>query len=414
MSLEVSTSPSQITRMILVSQFKFIFLLLGFFLSSLVKSSYVRNVALNKETSQSSTLANADSSRAVDGSYVTFAQTDEHFSSYGDFLYWKLSLGGSYLIERIVIFHILTNNCDSCCSGFTPCRQMLSGYSVEIEDENENKLWEWSHDDTTVEEIDILKVDPPLLGVKVIVKVPLFGQGSKALVLSEVEVYGMPVYNAAFGMKATQKSTYGVSGNDDDVNNYASQAVNGAVDEFISHTKNNGPQWWKVELGKPLKIYFIKIFNRIDHWQSRLRGFKLTVTNNGFIVYTYVHNGIEDPPLASTLTLPLGTLGDEVMVELLTSEYLHMAEVQVFTTEKNTFLLENVNPTNTGKVLRTVSCANGSNLEVADKDENDNLQKFYRTSDGMIGSYHCDSQEYGIRMSVVSFDKVHNSIHLHC
>lgn len=356
------------------------------------QAHFVRNVALRKEASQSTTYQVAVASRAVDGN------TNPHFdggsvshtlssSATDDFIFWKVDLGASYLIERILVFHRHENY----LCGEESCINRAKGYIVEIQDDNGLKLWDWAHDENeNVTRREILEVNQPVLGSTVMIKILVSGQSNtlRILQLAEVEVYGAALYNVAFGMPVSQSSTdlLGVAGKAVDGN------TNGVYNEGSSHTNSGGTQWWRVNLGKSFTIYYIKIYNRSNQCcNAWLSGYTLTVLNAGSTVHTFTHAG-GTPPDASVLSIP-AVIGDEVVIHLSSGQPLNLAEVQVLSTEQNTFFIENAIPANLGKVLKPVSCLNGAELQVANIDRKDAAQLFYYTSDGMIGSYGCNQRE---------------------
>ena len=119
--------------------------------------------------------------------------------------------------------------------------------------------------------------------------------------------------------------------------------------------------------------------------------YTIICTHSHKYVHTFTHAG-GTPPDASVLSIP-AVIGDEVVIHLSSGQPLNLAEVQVLSTEQNTFFIENAIPANLGKVLKPVSCQNGAELQVANIDRKDAAQLFYYTSDGMIGSYGCNQRE---------------------
>ena len=175
-------------------QFESIFLLFGIFLPGARTQSFT-NVALGKETSQTSTNWDGPSHLAVDGNTDgnykndSVTHTDEH--SDGEFIYWKVDLGGSYLIDRIAVYHRDDINCADVFTG--DCKKRSQGFIVEIQDENGSVMWNWQHQTSVVTESPkFLLVNPLALGNSVWVKLMLDGQTIRQLSLAEVEVYGEP------------------------------------------------------------------------------------------------------------------------------------------------------------------------------------------------------------------------------
>jgi hypothetical protein len=96
----------------------------------------------------------------------------------------------------------------------------------------------------------------------------------------------------------------------------------------FNHT-NIGNSWWQLDLLKPIAIRQIKIHNRSDNYQvkSRIAPFKVTVFNaKSAIVAEKTFSDIEDV-YNWDLIFAVGKL---VRIELLSSNYLHMTEVEVW------------------------------------------------------------------------------------
>ena len=85
----------------------------------------------------------------------------------------------------------------------------------------------------------------------------------------------------------------------------------------------------------------IVIWNRTDGCGDRLSNFNVSVLDNlNNVVWTqdfYTAGGYPDPRL--TIDLPDNTLGEIVKVKLNRSDYLSLAEVQVFVPEPGIMLL---------------------------------------------------------------------------
>ena len=101
--------------------------------------------------------------------------------------------------------------------------------------------------------------------------------------LAEVEIWGKKESsgnpeNLALRKPAIQSST---ANNGESV---ASLAVDGNTsgkysDSSISHTNQERNPWWEVDLGEICKIQNIKIFNRADGVENRLKEIKITISN---------------------------------------------------------------------------------------------------------------------------------------
>ncbi len=95
----------------------------------------------------------------------------------------------------------------------------------------------------------------------------------------------------------------------------------------VTHTQNNNPSWWQVELAQTSNIDQIVIWNRTDCCTNRLSNFTLSVLNeNGAIVWSQTYSSAPNP----SQTINLNATGKTVRISV--NNYLHLAEVQVFGT----------------------------------------------------------------------------------
>ena len=103
----------------------------------------------------------------------------------------------------------------------------------------------------------------------------------------------------------------------------------------VAHTQADaeGP-WWQVDLGKEYPLSKVVIWNRTDGgWGSRLTNFRLWVSKaDGTTSFeTVLCAGGRSFSPALTITLPQNVRGQAVHVRLNGSNYLQLAEVEVFT-----------------------------------------------------------------------------------
>jgi hypothetical protein len=99
----------------------------------------------------------------------------------------------------------------------------------------------------------------------------------------------------------------------------------------ITHTQSESGAWWRVELGAPRVIQQIVIWNRNDVAKERLTNFTVSVlAANGTVVFSkdmFTSGGFPAP----SVTIPVpGVTGKRVQVQLRGTNYLSLAEVQVF------------------------------------------------------------------------------------
>jgi hypothetical protein len=148
--------------------------------------------------------------------------------------------------------------------------------------------------------------------------------------------------NLALTGTATQSSTYSRSPSPG-----AGKAIDGNTDGnmnngSVTHTAVRDHGWWQVDLLGMFELDQIVLWNRTDGCSERLSNFNVSVLDNLHnTVWTndfFTGGGWPDPRL--TIDLPDNTLGEIVKVRLNGSEYLSLAEVQVFAApEPGTMLL---------------------------------------------------------------------------
>lgn len=266
------------------------------------------NIALYKETSQSSILYGAESSRAVDGNIngdygqwsVTHTKLEEH-------PWWTVDLGEIYDISEVIVYNRTDN-----------CSDRLSDYEVSILDSNQSQVW--SNYQENMPDKGLIKLRTGGIAGRY-VKIQL--RGSNYLSLAEVVVHGYRK-NLALEGSATQSSTeYG--GN-------AYKAIDGDTSgDFsrgsVTHTSNENQAWWMVDLGDEFNLSEINVFNRTDACTDRLRDYSVIIldANNNEVFRDIRQN--EPNPMEQFL---LDIKGKYVKIQLNGANYLSLAEVQVF------------------------------------------------------------------------------------
>jgi hypothetical protein len=169
------------------------------------------------------------------------------------------------------------------------------------------------------------------------------------LSLAEVQVFGTPGggggtpppvgTNIAPGKAATQSSTlpgYPSAG--------AASAIDGNTDGSffdgsVTATNADGNAWWQLDLGAVATVNSIVIWNRTDCCGSRLGDYWVFVSNTPFNASdtpgtlqfragTFAIHQTTAPNPSSTITV--GIQGRYVRVQLSDTDYLSLAEVQVF------------------------------------------------------------------------------------
>ena len=136
------------------------------------------------------------------------------------------------------------------------------------------------------------------------VRIELLGE-SKTLTLAEVEIFSNGQNIAKNGI-ATQSSRY--------LGCVASRAIDGNTKsnwDSLSHTKEKKLNpWWMVDLGKPLPIEEIKIWNRTgSDTNIRLDKFSLILLDENYIEF-YRKDGIQAP--IQSVTIPFSELNAKI------------------------------------------------------------------------------------------------------
>jgi hypothetical protein len=124
----------------------------------------------------------------------------------------------------------------------------------------------------------------------------------------------------------------------------ASKAVDGNTDGnyadgSVSHTDLDANAWWEVDLGASASVSSIVVWNRTDCCGSRLSDYWVFVSNTPFLptdtpstlqsrAGTWSNHQTVEPNPSTTITV--GAQGRYVRVQLSDTNYLSLAEVQVF------------------------------------------------------------------------------------
>jgi hypothetical protein len=147
-------------------------------------------------------------------------------------------------------------------------------------------------------------------------------------------VLGLP--NLAQGKPATQSSV--------DWGGDPARAVDGNIDgtywnNSVTHTGAGAQPWWQVDLGQLSAIQAVQIFNRADCCSERLSDFYVFVSATDMGAQSLAQL-MADPTVtrlhvdtlsgAASVALPLVVQGRFVKVQLAGTNFLSLAEVQVF------------------------------------------------------------------------------------
>jgi hypothetical protein len=165
--------------------------------------------------------------------------------------------------------------------------------------------------------------------------------GTDYLSLAEVQVFGAAVTqtetNLALNRPAMQMggAGYAPAGNAVD-NNWNGQFTSGSV----THTAYAANAWWQVDLGATATIASVAIWNRTDCCGDRLNDYWVFISSTPFSasdtpatlqsrVGTWSGHQTAEP--SPSTTIPIGGVpGRYVRVQLAGSNYLSLAEVQIF------------------------------------------------------------------------------------
>jgi hypothetical protein len=298
------------------------------------------NLAVGKTATQSSTLpgyptavAGAAIDGIADGNFFDGSVTATNLDPNP---WWQVDLGASSTINSIVVW-----NRTDCCGT------RLSDYWVFVSDTPflatdtpatlQFRAGTFGRHQTTAPNPS-MAIPAGTQGRYVRVQLTSAGY----LSLAEVQVFGsggLPIANLAQGKAATQSSTlpgYPTAG--------ASAAVDGNPDGnfqdgSVTATNLDPNPWWQVDLGTSAAIGSIVVWNRTDCCGTRLSDYWVFVSNTPFLptdtpatlqsrAGTFSSHQT-NAPNPSTLIAPVG-LGRYVRIQLTSSNYLSLAEVQVF------------------------------------------------------------------------------------
>jgi YVTN family beta-propeller protein len=289
------------------------------------------NLALGKVAASSSVAWGGDPSRAVDGN--TSGIYAENSATHTDIAvqpWWQVDLGQQSQIQSVRLW-----NRTDCCAA------RLSNVYVFVSASDMNgRTLEQLTADSTVARMQVASLNGaasialPFTAQGRYVRVQL--TGTNYLSLAEVQVLGPPA-NLAKG-KATTSSSVAWGGD-------PSRAVDGNTsgvyaDNSATHTDIAVQPWWQVDLGQVSALQSIQVFNRTDCCSRRLGNFYLLVSPSDMAGRTLAQL-LADPTVtqvrvaslngAASLAVTLaGASGRYVRVQLSATDYLSLAEVQVF------------------------------------------------------------------------------------
>lgn len=135
---------------------------------------------------------------------------------------------------------------------------------------------------------------------------------------------------------ALHKSAWQSSDYSSAANPVAGKAVDGILNgrfgsKSVTHTNKDVKPWWEVDLGHQSMISSILIYNRLDCCKERLSNFELNVFDYAHRLVKSVPNGAKVKEKYEHHFEPQ-PIGRYVQVQLQQTDYLSLAEVQVFGT----------------------------------------------------------------------------------
>ncbi|HYL36121.1 MAG TPA: SBBP repeat-containing protein, partial [Bryobacteraceae bacterium] len=291
------------------------------------------DLAQNKSARQSSTFSSlSNASNAVDGNTDgSYADGSLSTTNLDANAWWQVDLGVSASVTSIVVW-----NRTDCCGD------RLSDYWVFVSDTPFgptdtpatllSRAGTWSSHQT-VKPNPGTTVSTGAQGRYVRVQL----SGSNYLSLAEVQVYGTLAPDLATVKSATQSSTFSSLSN-------ASNAVDGNTDGSyadgsLSTTNLDANAWWQVDLGASASVSSIVVWNRTDCCGDRLSDYWVFVSDTPFgptdtpatlqnRAGTWSSHQTVKPNPGTTVSA--GAQGRYVRVQLSGSNYLSLAEVQVF------------------------------------------------------------------------------------
>jgi hypothetical protein len=289
------------------------------------------NLAQGKPATQSSDPFGAPASRAVDGStdgnWSNNSVTHTNFDSQA---WWQVDLGSVQSIQSVQVW----NRTDA-------APERLSNFYVFVSDQPFTSTGL----NATLGQAGVSAfLTAGQGGTPTAVSVNRTGRyvrvqlsGTNYLSLAEVQVFGStagPVHLAQ-GKPATQSS--------DPFGAPASRAADGNTagnwsDGSLSHTGLDNQAWWQVDLGGVQSIGVVRVWNRADCCGSRLSNFYVLVSDTPFastdLTATLNQAGVSSfftPGAAGSVTeINVGRTGRYVRVQLSGTDYLSLAEVQVW------------------------------------------------------------------------------------
>jgi uncharacterized protein YkwD len=298
------------------------------------------DLALNQLATQSSTYASGVTiaAKAVDGNTDgKYADGSLSHTNLDANAWWQVDLGASATVDSIVVW----NRTDCCGARLSDYWVFVSNTPFSPTDTPttlQSRAGTWSSHQTVQPNPSTTITVPGAPGRYVRVQL----SSTNYLSLAEVQVFGVPgqaPQDLALSKTAAQSSTY-IPGITD-----ASKGVDGITDGAfadgsLTHTNFDANAWWQVDLGASATVNSIVVWNRTDCCGNRLSDYWVFVSNTPFSptdtpttlqnrAGTWSSHQTLEPSPSATITVPQA-LGRYIRVQLSDSNYLSLAEVQVF------------------------------------------------------------------------------------
>ena len=299
------------------------------------------NIAVGKPATQSSTYAGAAAGRAVDGNTDgVFGDASLSTTNPDANAWWQIDLGTGATVNSVTVW----NRTDCCGSRLGDYWVFVSNTPFLPTDTPATLQARAgtfaSHQTLTPNPAISINVGG-MAGQYVRVQL----SGTDYLSLAEVQIFGVAGNsgsNIAAGKPATQSSTYAGAA--------AGRAVDGNTDGVfgdgsLSTTNPDANAWWQVDLGTGATVNSVTVWNRTDCCGTRLGDFWVFVSNTPFLptdtpatlqarAGTFASHQTLAPSPSTSINVG-GMAGQFVRVQLSGTDYLSLAEVQVFGTAGN-------------------------------------------------------------------------------
>jgi hypothetical protein len=262
------------------------------------------NLAASKPATQSSTLADGDASRAVDGNTdgLWSNRSITHTALQAQ-PWWQVDLGAVADIGEVILY----NRADCCSDRLADLDILLS---------SDGSTWSTAAGLTGVAPARaVLAVNAAGRFVRVRLR------GTNYLSLAEVQVRPR---NLARNKAAAQSSTV--------LGAAASRAVDGNPDGAwtsgsVTHTDFEAQPWWQVDLGAVTEIGQVVLHNRTDCCGDRLASFDIQLSSDGSAWQNAAGLTGAAP---DRVPFAIAAAARYVRVRLRGTNYLSLAEVEVF------------------------------------------------------------------------------------